>query len=41
MGADGPALPVRKNAESMWLAMEWVCDEKTTAVINSLKKVKK
>ena len=26
-------------AESMWRAMGWVCDEKSNAVINSLKKV--
>ena len=28
-----------KIAESMWRAMRWVCDEKTNAVIDSLKKV--
>ena len=28
-----------KIAESMWRAMEWACDEKVNAVIDSLKKV--
>ena len=30
-----------KMAESKWRAMVWVCDEKSNAVINSLKKVYK
>ena len=39
MGADGSALCVKKIAESTWRAMEWVCDKKSIAVIDSLNNV--
>ena len=37
MDTDGLALRER-IAKSMWRAMGWACDEKSNAVINSLKK---